>query len=368
MQFVKGVWEGIKFGFTSDVDLIRHPGQLVTGLLEILKLPLELTLFQIKIAIAIVKAVLNPTATIASVKNLLNSIRQAAGLAPVLLDFTPMLINLSIEGLGFAIGFVLYMIAQAALIALVTAGIGALADVAVQALTKGVRIAGLVIDAEKILQFFIFVVRGISTIGGDAKAIESALTFIVHNIPTILKAIDTAYQFSAPVLNAIGRLFVKLTPDVLLKVFEWLVEIQKMGDAAAVEFLRFAEQSAADGSKLKAAVTRWLAFANGSRGIADVFTAFAKAADLSEGAREAAVIAASFTDAAEAVIPKFVPKYGDQAEKVLLALKATADDATFTNNTIARVIQLLIDDRVPVSSPEAVRGMAWTIQKECLGL
>lgn len=375
MQFVKGFYHGLKFGFLSDVDLIRHPGQIVTGLIELLKLPWQIAKFLWSVGKALVNAVLHPGDVVASFKSLLNSIRAAAGLAPVLLDFTPMLINLTAEALGFVTGFVVYMLAQAAVIGflggLITGGISAVADVAVEALTKGARLAGLLVDAEKILQFFLFVARAIGTIGGDAAAIENALQYIVHNIPAILKAIDTVYAFAEPVLNSIGRLFVKLTPDLLTDLFEWLAEIQKMGNAGAVEFLRFVENSAADGSKLQAAVSRWLAFTQGSRGIKDVFEAFQKAADLGEGAREGAVIIASFTDGQLQVISKFVIKYGDQAEGALTILKPAALDTTFQNSTLAEAAVEMLDDAMPVLShdpnggPNAVGGLARLIEGEC---
>jgi hypothetical protein len=232
-----------------------------------------------------------------------------------------------------------------------------------------VWIAEMIPVAAKFIRVLLLMIDPIATAAIDEATFVKIVTVLVEIMDIFVQVFVDIYDVVInDIIKPLIQILAEFTPGFIKQMLGWLKTINRMADQALIRFMQYILSKFPQESFIVQRVTQWLAYAATAataEAIKEFFEAAENADKIADGAREAAIIAAVFNDTGAPLLIRVFPKYGSQAEPVLLAIKATFDDQTFANKTVTKVVEAIADDRLPVSSPQSVRGMAWTIQKEC---
>jgi hypothetical protein len=262
--------------------------------------------------------------------------------------------------LGYLCGFIVEQVLSAVLLALVSEGIGAVAE-KVLALLKGVAwIAELAADAAKILRVMGYWMEVLAQTAADSTTAKAVLGFLRDSKAAVV-ALTDKYPAADKVLKKLAQTW-QLSSKLAGKTMEWLNIINKMKDEAAEGLVTFILNKGETDSE--ALMSRWLGLSNGKRSVADAAEAYSGFANLSEGSADALVTAAEEVNTDSIKYTKsYADKYkaasgGDRVGSSLSRLRAVPGDVKYTDEAIGDAVKLNSDVAVIEMSDDAIEETA----------
>jgi hypothetical protein len=277
-----------------------------------------------------------------------------------MLDQTVLLAQKAGYFFGYLCGFILEQVLSAVVLALVSQGVGAIAE-KVLLLLRGVAwIAELAVDAAAILRVLGYWMEVLAKGAADSKTATAVLGFLRDSKAAVAALVDR-YPAADKVIKKLAETW-EASSTLASKTIGWLNLVNKMPSEAAERFVTFILNKGETDSDVLMA--RWLDFANGKRSVADAADAYTGFSNLSEGAADALVSAAETVDTDTLKYTKqYGTKYaaasdGDRVATSLAQLRSAPGDAKYTDEAIGDAIKRNADAAVVEMSNDAIEETA----------
>jgi hypothetical protein len=346
---VQGILDGFKDGAEGDVSMV---GSIFDAVLHPVKTAIGLVKLVGKVCTA-----LGQISFSGIIKSMYHSVGGVSWPTP---DDLVMLAGKAGYFFGYLAGFILEQVVSTFIVAVISAGVGALAEKVLTVL-KGIDwIANLAKDAAQILRVVGYWFEVLAKAGADSKLAKNVVQFLKDSKEAVAAFLDK-YPGADKVLKKLAGAW-QVSSKLAGKAFGWLETLNKMAEDAAERFVAFLTKEGE--AESEALMARWLAFPNGPRSVKDAAEAYEGYATLSEGAADALTTAAELLDSdSVSVVEQLVEKYkataeGDRVGSSLSRLRLGLGDTRYSDEAIGSTVKVLSEPGIVTVSDQAVEGAA----------